>query len=57
MNHQEADGMKQDMTLTNSKDTKINLPISQIPAPLPQKEKLDKETVQILVDDRVATGG
>lgn len=49
--------MKQDVILTTSKDLKKQIPGAQLPTPAPEKEKMDKETVQILVDDRVATGG
>ncbi len=36
---------------------KVTRPTAQLSSTVSEKEKIDRETVQILVDDRVATGG
>jgi hypothetical protein len=48
---------KKQVSNSNEVKTKLTIPTSSLPAPLPEKERMDKETVQILVDDRVSTGG
>jgi hypothetical protein len=48
---------KKPVSSSNELKTKLTIPTSSLPTPLPEKERMDKETAQILVDDRVSTGG